>query len=447
MLEIPDILDVPDVYFEGSDVPSCPELTLLYGLRPHGIGTEACQSLKSYIGELANAHRVTPRTLIKEVLRGKLVEYNLAWNEYNMWKFRGNSSSYVGMTETARGLTNVLIEATGIKELEYCSMLPLRGVFNNRGLITSQERHCPLCLQETVEASSLHGSLLWDVACVTACHIHRVQLVPSECGASKDKHVTSFRRKILSGVCSACGSIGYRCRKETATLASEVEVWKAQQVGELIACFPRASGLFLKQNTIDGLISLVATLADGKPAVAARRAGIRKSVLWGWMKGVCLPSLESLLYLCLTAGVSLVSVLEGRATECFCPPHVIKPAKSRNKTNKEELKNALGEALTVDPPKSLKSIALALGVSRMLLPRYFPELSALVVERFRQFKSLQLSEQHKQVRELGERLKKELIDKRLPLTQGNFEIANGKRIMPTDLLYKILGLGRNSSQN
>jgi hypothetical protein len=263
--------------------------------------------------------------------------------------------------------------------------------------------------------------------------------MPSECGAG-DKHKKIFDlRKILSGVCSTCGSIGYRCKNETAAIASEVEVWKAQQVAELISRFPLAHGLFSKQNTIDGLMLLVAGFARGKPAVAARRAGIFKSVLWGWVKGNFLPSLEPLLRLCLAAEVSLVSVMEGNPVECSSPPPEIKlPRGHASKPSKEKRENALKESLTINPPPSFRSIARALNIDRTTLYRSLPELSARIVERFRQFESFQRSERRRQARELADVLKKELTEKGLPFTRRNFVAAVGKPIIPNRLLYQAL---------
>jgi transcriptional regulator with XRE-family HTH domain len=285
----------------------------------------------------------------------------------------------------------------------------------------------------------MHGHLLWEVACITACPVHRVQLVPSECGAPRDKYLSKGRRKNLPGVCSTCGSIGYRCMEGTTAMASEVEVWKAQQVAELIACFPCASRLFSRQNTIDGLTLLIAKFADGKKARAARQAGMAKSLLQGWLQGDHIPSLGPLLNLCLAAGVSLVSVMKGSPVECASPPFQIRPSKRRTKkVTREALEKALKEALLVAPPQSLSAIASALGADPHSVRKQFPNLSTNIIERFRQFKLRKTAERHRKAMEEGQKLIEELSARRLPLTHRNFQALSGKPIMPNDPLRPIL---------
>ncbi|SPQ01858.1 hypothetical protein NBG4_760005 [Candidatus Sulfobium mesophilum] len=224
MFEIPDILDVPEIYFESPELPSFPELTLLYGLIPRGLGTGACESLKSHVGRLADAHRVSPTTLLEEVLSKKLVAHNISWKHENTWDWNGNSHVYSSMGDMTRGLTIVLTEVTGVEGLFHCTMLSMRDILDARGLVASESRHCPLCLQETRDTVNIYGQLIWELECVTACPVHRIQLVPSKCGVSQGRPLILSRRKLLSGVCSTCGSIGYLCRGRTLTIASDVEI-------------------------------------------------------------------------------------------------------------------------------------------------------------------------------------------------------------------------------
>jgi hypothetical protein len=146
---------------------------------------------------------------------------------------------------------------------------------------------------------------------------------------------------------------------------------------------------------------------------------MHKSVLWGWMRGQCLPSLGLLLDLCLSVGVSLVSVMKGNPIKCVSPqfkksskPKFIKGDDKR--ASKEEREKALKEALTIDPPESLSAISSELTLDDSTLRRQFPELAALVVERFRQFRSSQIVEKHKQSKEIAQRLIEEIAIKGYP---------------------------------
>jgi len=343
------------------------------------------------------------------------------------------------MGTLARELVLVLAEATGVNILANCTMLPMIGILNPQGLITVQERHCPLCLQEINNLDGIYGRLIWKISCITACPNHRVQLVPSQCGTPKETHLSLSHRKILFGVCSKCGSIGYQCRRGNAVVASEIEVWKAQQMADLIELFPLTTQLFSKEKTIAGLKSLANIFFDGKPAIAARRAEMNKSVLWGWMHGYNLPSLGLLLDLCLSAGVSLVSLMKGAPAKCISPQfkkssyqRLVK--KDKEIFSKEAREKSLKEALTINPPPSLATIASELNLHHRSLSTQFPELAALVVKRFRLFRSSQIFEKHKQAKVIAQNLIKEIIIKELPPTQSNFEKIAGKPLLPNNPL-------------
>jgi hypothetical protein len=146
------------------------------------------------------------------------------------------------------------------------------------------------------------------------------------------------------GVCSICGSIGYHCNNEDYIIASDAEIWIAQQVAELIANFPDAANKFSKEKLIEGLNSLVDIFANGMSARAARKIGMQKSVIWAWIHGSFLPSLSPLIDLCMAAELSLVSVLMGQPVKCEAPNFEKKPTKTQStkpleKDREEALKN------------------------------------------------------------------------------------------------------------
>ena len=441
MFTLPDHIDIPQVFFETPGLPMPQVTTLLYGIKPRGFGTGACESLMSYCSRLANEHRVGTRTLFKDVLKASLVEQNKCWISIDFTI--KNKKFFISMGTLTGGLVSVLSEATGVSSLVNCTMLPMNGVLNSQGLLIKQERHCPLCLQGANDIASIYGHLIWKISCLTACPIHGTQLVPSECGNPEQIPLGIEHRKILSGVCSRCGSIGYKCREENTVLTSEIEVWKAQQVAELIALFPSATQLFSKQNTIMGLKALAETFYEGKPAIAARQAGMHKSVLWGWMRRHYLPSLGPLLDICLSVGVSLVSVMKGNPVKCISPQFK-KSSKSRfvkmdgKRASMKEREKALKEALTIDPPQCLSAISSGLNLHLRTLSKQFPELAALVVERFRLFRSSQTAKNCEQTRVIAQDLIKEITTKGLPTTRRNFQEAAGKHLMPNDRLCKAL---------
>jgi hypothetical protein len=436
MFNFTALIDFPDIFFETTQMMSIPALTPLYPLEPHGIGTGKCESLKSYICRLSDAHRISTRLLMERTIsKGMFNKYKHLCCDIRSMRAK---TSFFSTGENAKSLIDVLIEDTRVEELFYCTMLPLRKVIGVKGLFAVGERYCPVCLSKSDSVENMYGHLTWELACVTACHIHGVQLQPSQCGASYHNHIKRHARKILSGVCSKCGSIGYLCRKEIPQIASETEIWKATQVAELISCLPKASRVFSRENTIAGLNLLVATFADGMPAVAARRAGIHKSVLWGWIQGNFLPSMGPLLNLCLAAGVSLTSVLNGQPIRCPSPHfHHDGIRKDMPKATAEERENALTQALATNPPTSLEAIAKKVGLCRKTLRYQFPEQTDILVKRYQEYKINEKKEENRKKRNLAANIINELISEKLPLTLRNFQLKLGRPLMPQSKLYKV----------
>ena len=434
MDDSPNNIILPDVFFEPSESPKCRPPTLLYGLQPYGVGTGACESLRSYICRLADAHRISVYALITDVLI-KLVSSN----DRKWYPGIQTLKNYLPIGGYTSKIITVLTDATSADNLVSCTMIPLQGILGGNRMFAIEDRYCPICLNEARQRDCSYGHLAWDIACVTACFIHGVELEESKCGAPKEVHLKQSFRKVLSGVCPVCGSIGYQCRREKAVIASDVDVWKARQVAEVISCLPDSGKLFSSHNIVIGLKLLVESFSEGKSAIAARRAGINKSVLWGWLTKKYAPSLWLLLDLCLAAEVSLLSLMRGKPLVCKSPCFKAKPLKPRTqKATTEERESALRNALVVVPPQSLSAVARQLGLDGATLRKRFPELSACVVDRYRQFKLDQKKEHFEMVKEFGLNLIKEFNTKGMPLTARNIRAETGNSFGPWTILYRVI---------
>jgi len=443
MDDFPSIFKLPEVFFEASERPKCPSPTLLYGLQPYGVGTGACESLKSYISRLADAHRVSVFALVTDVLGKKLLSDKRKW-----YPDITVLSNFLPIGWYTSKIITVLTEATSVDGLVSCTMIPFQDILGGNHLFTMEDRHCPLCLDEARERDGLYCHLVWNIACVKACPIHGVHLEISNCGAPSDARLKMSFRKMLSGVCPFCGSIGYQCRLEKPVFASDVDVWKARQIADVISCLPESDKIFSSQNLFVGLKSLVESFSDGKSAIAARRAGINKSVLWGWLKRKYAPTLGLLLDLCLAAEVSLLSVMKGKPVACTSPYLQAKPSKRRSqKPPTEERETALKNALVAVPPQSLSAVAHQLKLDESTLRGKFPELSACVVNRYRQFRLDQKNEHFETVKEFGLNLIKELKAKGVPLTARNIRAETGHSFGPWTILYRVINTALAEQQN
>lgn len=442
MILLPD--DIPDVFFESSELPTPPPPTLLYGLKPYGVGSGECESLKSYISRLADTHRVSIKLLFKHVVSKQIIPVNSTLNNFFNYTLK-NVSYIISMGKITTDLVLLLINATGKSELVNCTLLPLKNIVSTNALIRSEELHCPACLIESNNNGNVYGHLLWAIECVNSCPKHKINLVPSRCGADlEDKHHNAANKKILWGVCASCGSVAYLCRKDNQIKSSDIEVWKAQQLAELISCFPVASGVFSKDNLIKGLNLVTSMIADGKPAILARQAGINKSVLWGWLHGHFTPRLSILLDICLAASVSLVSVMKGFPIKCDSPVYEPRIAKVRMpKPTIEVRENSLRNALNVIPAKSLSEVSKEIGISCKTLCDKFPNLTSKIVENYKTHIATQSMERENKIQEIGNTIMQELIHRGLSLSLRNFQMIAGKVVMPDSRLHNFWKKYRN----
>jgi len=378
---------IPDVFFQTNEPIVIPAPTTLYPIEPYEIGTWRCESLKSYLERIADEHRVSRADLVQGALGKALEEKGASGMEWVKWHFYENRGM-VSMGFLTQCLASTLEDATNLTSLASCTMLPVSGILSPWRLLYPRQRLCRTCIKEDLRKNKFHGHLLWWINCVTACPTHGTELSESTCGAEKKYHIKPNFRKVLSGVCSCCGSIGYLCVPDSSRRASPLDLWKAEQVAELISCFPEAKKLFSPRLTIEGLNQIFEKLGNGKPAVAARKAKVSKSLLWGWMNGELAPALEPLLRICLSANVSLVSVLKGKPHECETPKcewPKKSPRRAPTRLSRSRAEVAARAALESDPPSSLCAVSSSLKTDPNRLRRLCPSLCTLLVQRRRKW--------------------------------------------------------------
>lgn len=428
------MFEIPEIFFDNSCAPHSEGPTDLYPLQPIGIGHGDCESITSYITRLASQHKLSSRIFMREVLPKlstdsfKSIKHGCNW-EINY------QNGYLSSGKMAENICNTLKKGTGINGLENCTTICLREVVGGKKVFSNTKRHCPLCLNaETSKVS--HEQLLWSFSIVTACPIHKIKLVESTCSAPISQHLSLPSRPTLAGVCSTCGSIGYRCNTKKNRRATFVEIWNAQQISELISKFPVSNKIFSKEKTVEGLNRLIEISTNGNAAAAARKAGINKSSLCGWLKGAHLPGLDHLLSLCVTARVSLVSTLAGDPIMIECPKYQKPKKQKRPSLNKEQMKAELEKSLQSSPPQSLTAIAKKLKIDRTSLPYHYPDLSKSVSQRYANFRTSDIEAKRKAEREFADNIIQNLISTGRSITNRNFQEAARKNYLPQSYIYK-----------
>lgn len=437
MLEDIAIFDgVGDIYFDPPDMPILRAPTTLYGIEPIGIGTGACESLRSYIIRLADAHRVSPSILVRDIVTIKMVGQPGHWIAKRKLVFKTHPVIVSG-SASSQTIYSALSTLTGSSNLDCCTLIPVSKILCAQRLLKKSQFHCPKCIQSTNHIDSMYGRLIWEIQCVTACHIHGIKLIESKCGSIDSDRLHEQHRKILPGICSRCGSVGYRCRDHDISPASEIEIWKAKQISELISYFPKAKYCFSQQQLSAGLRALATFADDGMYSVTARKAGIHKSVLWGWINEQFNPNLKQLLSLCLLNKISLVSLFEGFAVPCDCPIVLLEPTPSLKipKIYAQARKDALEIALNADLPQSLTAVANSLNLNSKTLKNQFPNLTKSIINRFKEYQKKENLVRHEQYLSQGKKMIGALSARQMTLTNRNFQTITRQTLGPSSPLW------------
>jgi hypothetical protein len=382
------------------------ERTFLFGLALAGVGTAHVESLRSWVLRLAFAHCVKPRKLFEMLLeRFPLEGPNIDLSEVlKLWDVHGSGG-------VAAKLRSRFEQATGV-DLGPATLTSFSSLLAEQHLLQrGTGRYCPECVKE----DGAHGRLLWEVACVKACPVHRVRLRDaSVCGAPKHEHLKLNARPRLVPVCSSCGSVAFACVADVPEAATEDEVWVATQVGRLLACGSETAAAWSSEHICLGLHKLVERCYGGSGVKESASAGLSRSSVCTWRAGVYRPSLGGLVQLCHHAQADVVALLGGRCEsalardavdpltllngrtetagapaaalearhvdESRAPVDLLDRSYVRRACNLEDLSKALQAAIAESPPPNLTQFAERVETSARYINDKLPDLARALVK-------------------------------------------------------------------
>jgi hypothetical protein len=269
-----------------------------------GNGTSNVESLTSYFCRLAHSHGMTARNLAAWTLD----HYEQPVPDDFKWFRR----SFAGMSMETEQWAAWLAELTGVANLDHLTLAPWRHLISNPSLTPVSDRWCPCCLSEDREREqSPYLRLNWDLAPVTACLRHKVELV-SECPHCGKSNVRNRASTVVVGYCTCCG--GFLGDAKTAP-ATPQALWVARQVGQMLATQP--------QVAIDGVAKLLAAIiermAQGNVAAFAQKLGLSKSGVWHWVRKGGQPTLPAWLGIALHGGIGLERLFAGELSDWQLP--------------------------------------------------------------------------------------------------------------------------------
>ena len=391
-------------------LPTLPPRSRLYSLAPMGIGTGLVESLTSYMMRLAEAHAVSPVTLIRQEIFP-----NLPVSPKR--PTFGGLHSLNGMGSCFSRWVSLLEQLTARRDLHQLTLLPWSSALACTGALRRHRAWCPRCYQEwRYRDQTTYEPLLWMLAPVTMCPIHEVSLAT---------YCPHCRRRLR--VLSALARPGF-CGHCNAWLADEVpivaesqqqlaeELWVARAVGELLALGPFTLSIpphHLRNN----LKRATQDWANSNRLLFCRVARISNKTLVEWLNGDYLPSLPLLIRVSQNLRVPLPRwLLKGIATSDPIAVHArqimqaehrasitraralrLRPAypvtrdrvwelpPEERRAAKAEIKACLEASLDQDVPRSVRDVFRSLGYHRCVMGRFwFPELCAAIKAKRRQ---------------------------------------------------------------
>lgn len=364
-------------------IPDISSRTILYALRPVGIGTPEVESLTGYITRLAEKHYLTPVTLLKNSVSDiSLLPKSLLQDSINS----SFGASLNGFGENTKSVVEILQNATSRNEIYHTTLLHWKGKISNQKLLKKQMAWCSLCYEQQREEQGItYDKLIWTFEQVKVCQIHKLPL--SETCPHCHEKLKLLSSKSRCGYCSKClGWLGSKPSLHehsggfTDAEALKPEIWRATKTGELLA---GSSPVFAQTSRYifnDNLYNLIQISSHGSINDFAHKTHIWHIAIRRLLKSEVLPTVGLLLDICFPFNVEPVELFA--QNDKFGDEAITLPINDSKSCTKDEVKDRLDTFLLEYPPPSANEVARRLAWTATRLQRNFPNQYKYVVERY-----------------------------------------------------------------
>lgn len=363
----------------------------LHAMTPIGLDTADVESLSSYFCRLAHSHGMTARNLAAWIL-----DY---FEQPIPGDFKWYRRSFSGMSDETDKWAVWLAELTGVASLDRLTLSPWRALLSNSALMPTSDRWCPCCLSEDkAQHHSPYLRLNWDLAPVTACLHHKIELV-CDCPHCGESNVRNRATTVVPGYCTSCGRFLGDAESVPATPQA---LWTARQVGQVLSATPRVDS-----DSVTGLLeTIIEKMAAGNVAAFAHQLGLSKSGVWHWVRKGGLPTLPAWLAIALHGGIGLDMLFKGTLDDWELPtkpvqlpiPFAASPRKGiqSRKLDWEGIRHQLRSMLDENTPITLIEACKRVGVEYKLLYLRANVEARAITDRHRRFQAA--SREDKEVR-------------------------------------------------
>lgn len=397
----PDTLAVYEMWEVA--VPSLPPRSRLYPLSPLGLGSPLGESLTSYIARLAEAHSVPTGVFVARELLPHYGRGYLPKNRTVLWFT--HAKTFNGVNGWGRDMLAVVQRLTTRQDLQLLTMLPWAEAVSVRGLLRNRRAWCPTCFEVRRQAGQIiYEPLLWTLEVVTVCPLHGQPL--QTCCPHCQLTLPWLEAYMRPGYCSRCkcwlGTLSNSTNIPVQGLDAELEwqLWVAREVGDLLAAGVDLSSFPQRGQLGQGLTQAMDQIAGGQALKFHRllrehNCPVSSERMWYWRTRQVLPDLYWLLRLCYCLRIPLLDLLIGQVNitgqlRTFVTNEPLRGNPKPVKRNLEQIRQALEKIVANPqvPPMSLNQTAKQLGYyGHTSLLYTFPELSRIIVERYRQYQA------------------------------------------------------------
>lgn len=384
---------------EDDTQDTMPARSRLYSLAPLGLGMPLVESLTGYIARLATTHKLPTGTLF-----GRMVA-PLINKPYIIGRRPGGFSKSLdksvqamnGFGVMAQAAVQALEELTLREDLRYLTLLSYQGVFSHRFLLYTHRVWCSVCYETWADAHQpIYEPLLWSLKPMTICPVHQCRL-RSQCPKCK-KQLSPLSERSRPGYCSKCNQwLGEKSQKVDQSPAedeTEIQVWIAKMIGELLATAPQLSDeptMSVVSQTIEALIQAA---GSQNRCAFGKSLGVGETMLGNWCRAATRMRLDNCLRFCHGCQISPLQLFtnELQVDKLFVPGS--RPSDLSSKTraawgsfDQERIKTILADALANEaPPPSVKSLAERLGYHPSVIFKYFPSLAKEIAARHKMYR-------------------------------------------------------------
>lgn len=351
--------------------PAIPARSRLYPLEPIGIGTPLVESLSGYVSRLAEAHAVSVGDLVGRELflissKPPASAHVTKWARRDSHGFHARGNSVNGFGETSKIWADALAAATLRSNLQFLTLSPLDGIFARQRAFRRHRAWCPRCYSDWLSAGVVYEPLLWAVNLVMICPRHYYPL-EEECPHCH-RQLTPLAVNSRPGRCSFCqewlGSSHKERPPATGQIADEA-LWRANAVGQLLACVPQIDPKSLGRVFARNLQDCVNTVFHGNVLAFAESCRVSQSACRSHVLGEYLPTIDVVLRICYRLGIPITALFEAdrqRAEAHWKTAAVaVQGDRAHFRRPLEQVRLLLIRAAQEQPAPSLSEIAARLG--------------------------------------------------------------------------------------